>query len=177
VEALGTADVVKYFVEIGGREAEVAVEPRPDGRFEVTLGGRTYVADLRRIAHGPIHALLVGSRSCEVAATRERGRWRLDVRGARFSLRIETEQERTARVLDAATGAHKSAEVKASMPGFVTRVLVCAGDEVEKGTPLMIIEAMKMENEIVAECAGVISEIAVAERQTVNNGDVLVRIE
>ena len=46
----------------------------------------------------------------------------------------------------------------------------------EEGHPLIIIEAMKMENEIRAECAGVVAEIAVAERQTVNNGDVLVRI-
>jgi biotin carboxyl carrier protein len=167
---------LKYCVEISGREVEVGVELRNDGRFTVTLDGRTYVADLKRIGGGPIHSLLVGARSCELAATNERGAWKLDLEGSTFSLRVETEQEHSARLLGGAESSRRTAEVKASMPGFVTRVLVAAGDEVAKGTPLLILEAMKMENEIRAECSGRISEIAVSERQTVNNGDVLIRI-
>jgi biotin carboxyl carrier protein len=175
VEALGAADLVKYCVETGAREVEVTVDERQDGRFAVTLGGRTYVADLRRIGRGPVFSLLVGARACEVAATRERGAWRLEILGRAFGLVVETRAEHAARVLDAGS-ARRSSEVKANMPGFVTRVLVTAGDEVAKGTPLLIIEAMKMENEIRAECPGVVAEIAVSERQTVNNGDVLIRM-
>jgi acetyl/propionyl-CoA carboxylase alpha subunit len=168
---------VRYWVEIAGRRVDAVVEPRGDGRFAVTVGGRTYVADLRRIGRGPLYSLLLGARSCEVAATRERGSWRLDLRGRTFGLGVETEQEHAARVLDETGGSRRTAEVKASMPGFVTRVLVAAGDEVVKGTPLLIIEAMKMENEIRAEGAGVVAEIVVNERQIVNNGDVLIRME
>jgi biotin carboxyl carrier protein len=167
---------VKYCVAIGDREEAVTVEPRPDGRFAVTMAGRTYVADLKRVGRSAIWSLLVGARSCEVAATSDRDRWRIDLRGASFGARVETLLEHEARMLDRAGGARRVAEVRASMPGFVTRVLVACGDPVAKGTPLVIIEAMKMENEILAECAGTVAEIAVAERQTVNNGDVLLRI-
>jgi acetyl/propionyl-CoA carboxylase alpha subunit len=167
---------VKYRAGTSGREESVTVEPRADGRFAVTLRGRTYVADLRRVGKTAVFSLIVGARSCELAAIRERDGWRLDLRGSTWSMRVETEQERLSRALDAGRASNRAAEIKASMPGFVTRVLVAAGDEVAEGTPLLIIEAMKMENEIRAECAGVIAEIAVAERQTVNNGDILVRI-
>jgi len=167
---------MRYRVAISGREESVVVEAGADGGFTVTLRGRTYVADLRRIGKSPLYSLLVGARSCEVAATRERTQWRLDLEGSSFAVSVETEQEHAARAVDAERASRAGAEVKASMPGFVSRVLVAAGDEVQKGTPLIIIEAMKMENEIRAECAGVVSEVAVAERQTVNNGDVLVRI-
>jgi biotin carboxyl carrier protein len=167
---------LKYTAESGGREEKAIVERRADGRFEVTLRGRTYVADVRRIGGSAVFSMLLGARACELAATREQGAWRLELNGGTFVVRVETEQERMARSLDASRPGHRAAEVRASMPGFVTRVLVTPGDEVIKGTPLMIIEAMKMENEIRAERAGVIAEIAVAERQTVNNGDVLVRI-
>jgi biotin carboxyl carrier protein len=175
LEALGTS-FVKYCVELGGRESEVAVEPRTDGRFAVTVGGRTYVAELRRIGRSAVYSLLVGARSCEVGAWMDRDRWRLELRGAAFVARVETDLEHAARVLDRSLLTRGAAEVRANMPGFVTRVLVAPGDEVTRGTPLMIIEAMKMENEIVAEGPGTVAEIAVAERQTVNNGDVLVRI-
>jgi biotin carboxyl carrier protein len=167
---------VKYRAQTGGREESLSVEPRPDGRFAVTLCGRTYVADLRRIGKSAVFSLLVGARSCELAAIRDRDGWRIEVKGSSFLVRVETEQERLSRALDAERASHQAAEVKASMPGFVTRVLVAEGDEVSKGTPLLIIEAMKMENEIRAEFAGVIAEIAVSERQTVNHGDVLVRM-
>jgi biotin carboxyl carrier protein len=168
--------VVTYFCGAGGREDPVAVEARPDGRFAVMYRGRTYVADLRPVGGGAIHALLVGARSTEVAASFDRGHWRLDLEGRTFVARVETELEHAARVVDATSGAHRAAEVRASMPGFITRVLVAEGDQVTRGTPLLIIEAMKMENEILAEHAGVVAEVAVSERQTVNNGDVLVRI-
>jgi biotin carboxyl carrier protein len=167
---------VKYCAESGGREERATVERRADGRFEVTVRGKTYVADLRRIAGSPVFSLLLGARTCELSAAREHGAWRIDLCGSSFVVRVETEQERTAREIDSGRDRQRAAEVRASMPGFVTRVLVATGDEVSKGTPLMIIEAMKMENEIRAEHAGVIAEIAVAERQTVNNGDVLLRI-
>jgi acetyl/propionyl-CoA carboxylase alpha subunit len=176
VEAVGTSGAVKYAIEIGGREVEADVVPRADGRFGVTVAGRTYVADLRRIGKGPLHSLLVGARSCEVAAIRDDGTWRVDLKGLSFRLRVETAQEHAARVLDATGPSRRSAEVKASMPGFVTRVLIAPGDRVERGTPLLIIEAMKMENEIRAESSGVIAEVTVKERQIVNAGDLLLRI-
>lgn len=69
-----------------------------------------------------------------------------------------------------------SGRVAAIMPGRISRLLVSAGDEVRKGTGLLILEAMKMENEIVAPCDGIIGEIRVQEGQTVEGGSLLIVI-
>ena len=66
--------------------------------------------------------------------------------------------------------------VAAPMPGRVVKVFVAVGDEVERGTPVAIIEAMKMENEILAPCAGSISKVAVAADDTVDAGQLLCEI-
>lgn len=71
----------------------------------------------------------------------------------------------------------KQKTLKSSMPGKVVKILCSAGDTVAKDQPLMIIEAMKMENEIRSPLAGVISEVGVEAGQKVETGQVLVRID
>jgi biotin carboxyl carrier protein len=66
--------------------------------------------------------------------------------------------------------------IKSSMPGKVVRVLCAAGDAIEAGQPLMIIEAMKMENEICSPAAGVVQEIPVQPGTSVQSGDLLVKL-
>ncbi|HGG56889.1 MAG TPA: acetyl-CoA carboxylase biotin carboxyl carrier protein subunit, partial [Nannocystis exedens] len=70
-----------------------------------------------------------------------------------------------------------AAQIKAPMPGRVVRVLVAVGDTVDKGTPLLIIEAMKMENEMHAAAAGVVAQISVSEGDTVDPGQLLCLLE
>lgn len=72
-----------------------------------------------------------------------------------------------------AGGAHK--QIKSSMPGKVLKILCKPGDRIEAGQPIMIIEAMKMENEIRAKHAGVVEEIPVQPGQKVETGEVLVK--
>lgn len=66
--------------------------------------------------------------------------------------------------------------VTAPMPGTINAVKVKVGDQVKQGDPLVVLEAMKMENEIPAPVAGTVKEVRVTQGQTVNNGDVLVII-
>lgn len=67
--------------------------------------------------------------------------------------------------------------MKAPMPGTIVNVLVSQGQSVQKGQVLLVLEAMKMENEIVAPCSGTISHVAVNKGQAVNVGDVFLSIE
>ncbi len=69
------------------------------------------------------------------------------------------------------------AEIRSAMPGKVVRILVEAGDEVEKGQGVIVVEAMKMQNELKSPKAGVIKAIRVGLESTVSSGDILVTIE
>ena len=74
------------------------------------------------------------------------------------------------------TSGVKSGEIHAIMPGRITSILVKPGEEVSVGTPLVILEAMKMQNEIVSHKAGRVTSIKVQEGDTVRKGEVLVQI-
>ena len=69
------------------------------------------------------------------------------------------------------------AEIKTAMPGKVVRVLVAEGDAVQKGDGVIVVEAMKMQNEMKSPKDGVVSKIKIAEGDTVSAGDILVVIE
>ncbi len=165
---------MNYFVNYLGKDRQVSVHTRDDGRHQVTYLGETLIVDATTT--GDLHSLLVGGRSVEAQGAPTEGPWRLTLRGRTLDVVVESEQERNARALTGACGAPRPSVVKASMPGFVSKVLVKVGDRVEKGAPVAIIEAMKMENEIRAESTGVVKEIRVQDRQTVNGGDVLMVI-
>jgi acetyl/propionyl-CoA carboxylase alpha subunit len=106
---------------------------------------------------------------------RDGGGTTIDIAGKKFHLAIE--DPLAARRVRAGDEAHGDAVVKAIMPGRVVRISVAPGDEVTKGTGLLILEAMKMENEIVAPRDGRIAEVHVAPGATVEGGAPLLTLE
>jgi biotin carboxyl carrier protein len=94
-------------------------------------------------------------------------------------VRVEWETARD-RLLKAAAGSshrlHHHAEIRATMPGLVRRVLAVKGNAVRRGDAILILEAMKMENEIQAPVDGTIDRLSVREGQTVEKGDLLAAI-
>ncbi len=168
---------MKYVVTLGGRETTVVIEDLDDGRYRVTADGRTTTADLRAAGGSSLFSVLLDAKSCEVSAIEKERGYRLTLRGATFDLGVESEQERNARALTKTDGPPRATVVKASMPGFVAKILVQPGDAVVKGQSLLILEAMKMENEVRAEAAGVVAEIIVQAGRNVNGGDVLLKLK
>lgn len=77
----------------------------------------------------------------------------------------------------AGAGADGASEIKTAMPGKLVRVLVEAGTEIKQGEPVLVVEAMKMQNEMKSPKDGIVKEIRFAEGATVNAGDVLAIIE
>jgi biotin carboxyl carrier protein len=95
-------------------------------------------------------------------------------RGHEISLAYETERHRLLkRFASAGLAAHSHADLKASMPGMVVRIVAQAGSDVKKGQPVLILEAMKMENEIRAPIDGTVCDVKVAQGQAVEKGDLL----
>lgn len=161
---------MKLEVRIGERARTVELE-RADGRLQVRLDGQALAADVVEIAPG-VYSILINGRSFEA---------RVLPRGRRLDVSTE-EGEFTAEVFDPRSwrgrrGAQLEAEgmqqVMAPMPGKVVRVLVAAGDEVAAGQGLVVVEAMKMQNEVRSPKSGKVERLLAAEGQSVNSGDVL----
>jgi len=171
---------VKYSVMVAGRTFEVEV----DGHA-ATVDGQRLEAHLAPVPGTPLHHLLLAGHSWTVAAQALEGvgeeggqRWVLGAVGQRFD--VEAVDERT-RQIRALTGtrrpAHGSGIIAAPMPGLVVRVEVTPGQRVEAGAGLVVVEAMKMENELRAPRAAVVAAVHVAAGQTVEKGASLVTLE
>jgi biotin carboxyl carrier protein len=157
---------------VGGRTLRVEVRGR-DGRYAVLVDGRALEVDAREAGpHGL--SLLVAGRSHDVAVERREGGYRVAVGGEVVDVALLEAARGAPVVRRAASGPSR---VQAPMPGKLVRVLVTAGEEVGAGQGLVVMEAMKMENEIRAPRAGRVKEAPVREGQAVETGALLVLLE
>jgi biotin carboxyl carrier protein len=159
---------MKYRVTIEGREREVDVTFTPSGAAEVLLDGAKVEVDARRV--GGAVSLRIGDRVHDVlsAGTDE---VQIAVGAARTVATISSDRPGQKR---GAAAAKSSKELRAPMPGRIVRILVKAGDAVSAGQPLVVMEAMKMENELRAAAAATIDSIHVAEGASVEGRALLV---
>lgn len=157
------------------RQEKVQVS-RSEGGWQVLVGETAYHVDAVRVSDG-VHSLVVGDCQFEVTVRREAdGRYRLSTcNGHGGNGVVEVTDPLTFLAQESRGGKRGggSQEVTAYMPGRVVAVLVKEGDTVEEGQGVVVLEAMKMENEILAERSGVISRILVEPGQNVEGGDPL----
>ena len=166
---------MELFIVGQDREERVDVEDR-DGRFEVRLGERTYCVDAVRA--GATLSLLIDGRQAELSVMADGGgRYRVSGPAGVIELVVRDPLAHLAATSRGGAGLQGSKQVTAYMPGRVVTVLVAEGDRVEPGQGILVIEAMKMENEIQTEVAGVVRSLHVGPGQAVESGDVLFEIE
>ena len=161
---------------VGERVERVSIE-REGARFLVRIGERAYDVESRALG-GWVRSLLVDGASYEVAVFR-RGTdaWSISHRGRSTPVEVLAPLAHLAEATRG-EGARKGRQVVAAyMPGRVVAVSVAEGDAVEAGAPLVVLEAMKMQNEIQAERAAVVRRIHVTPGQAVEGGDPLVELE
>ncbi len=118
-----------------------------------------------------VWSVLDGARSFEVRVTPGEVR----VNGRQLDIRLEDPRAWNPQALRGALAG--SAQIKAPMPGKVVRILVAPGEEVRAGQGVIVVEAMKMQNELKSPRDGRVTSVAVKENDTVNSGAVLVTIE
>jgi biotin carboxyl carrier protein len=166
---------VKYVVEIAGRAVEVDL----DGD-KVRVDGDEVAARISDLPGTPIVLLTIGNSVYRVAASRGpgKGRYSLASDGRRYDAEALDERTRAIRELSAATaGPSGPAPVVAPMPGLIVRINVAQGDRVQAGQGLVVMEAMKMENELRAVAAGTVKAIRVTPGTAVERGTTLVELE
>jgi pyruvate carboxylase subunit B len=161
---------VKYFVTVDGREVVVDV----DGD-RIRVEGREVTAHLGAVPGTPLRHLLVGDRSVTLAIEGGKGRWQVAYQGDRREIEILDERTRHIRSLTGQAGQAKGVgALKAPMPGLVVRIPVAEGQRVSAGASLLVLEAMKMENELRAAGEAVVKTIRVRAGQAVEKGEVLI---
>jgi len=166
---------VKYFVRLAGRIIEVEVLGG-----SVRVDGETLDAHLAAVPGTPLHHLLLGGDSWTVSAQalEGMGQWALGAVGERVEVEAVDERTQAIRTLTGKKGGPTGGGVlKAPMPGLVVRVQVTEGQKVGPGTGLVVVEAMKMENELKATHPGIVKKVHVAPGAIVEKGAPLVTLE
>ena len=147
-----------------------------DGHYRLTVGDDAWEVDARLTAQG-IYSLLIGGVSYVADVVDREGTCLVDVGGEAYEVLVEEQTRWIIRTRGGAAGAGAGQTVRAPLPGKITHVAVRPGDRVQAGDTLVVIEAMKMENEFKAAAAGAIAEVRVSVGQAVNPGDVMVVLE
>ena len=162
-----------YLVTLGSDEYSVSIHD--DGSVTVAPSGDRI--DVCRVSATEF-SVLVGDRSVRVAAARENGEITAFAAGRMYAPIVESERERMLRKFARETGETSSKkELHAPMPALVVRLEVAVGDDVKPGQGLIVLEAMKMENELKASMGGRVKEVYVTAGKPVEKGELLLVIE
>jgi biotin carboxyl carrier protein len=162
---------MKYEVHVGGRKRIVEFQRDSNG-WQATLDGRPGIADVTEIAPNT-YSILLDSQSHEICVTPSAG-GKLNLQTGRFEFEAEVVDPRSwSGRRHARVEAEGRQQIVAPMPGKIVRLLVKAGERVEAGQGLLVVEAMKMQNEIRSPKSGTVERVLAEEGQAVNAGEVL----
>ncbi|HZF14127.1 MAG TPA: biotin/lipoyl-containing protein [Thermoanaerobaculia bacterium] len=173
---------MEVIVRVGDREERVRIRrvegASPGATHEVTVGERTYAIDAAELAGGGVWSLLLAGQQHEVAVrVRSEGVYEVGSLGRTTAVEVLDPLAYLVQTSRAGKGARRVERVTAYMPGRVVAVLAAVGDEVAAGQGIVVLEAMKMQNEILAEHAGILKAILVQPGQAVEGGDPLFEME
>lgn len=155
-------------------ELEVAA-----GNQEVVINEKSIGWDMKELPNGTFHILADGKSYNAVIEGVDRAakQLKLNVNGNRYELAIKEPIDQLLQKMGLNMATAKKVEaIKAPMPGLVLKVLVAEGQQISKGEPVLILEAMKMENVFKAPADATVKAIKVTERKAVEKGEVLIEL-
>jgi len=162
-----------YTVLFDGKEFQVELETLEQG-YELKLNGESHRFE-PLLAKGSLYSFLIdGTEVLEADVTFRQDKAELNLRNIPFHLEVFDPRRRAVSQSDAAGG---HGLISAPMPGKIVEVRVKVGDKVEKGQALVVIEAMKMQNELAAAIDGVVKEVSTQPGAAVESGQKLILIE
>ncbi len=170
--------MARYQVEVGGRTYDITVEYQSE-KYKVTVGDKTHLVEQNRLTSSR-SVLLIGNHALEVDVRPNGtpGEQEVFFKGQEIPVRIEDynlAQLRKTAGLKSGPAVEK--KLRAPMPGLVIGLKIEVGQTVKTGDPLVVIEAMKMENIIKAKADGVVKSIIVQAGQTIEKNEVILEFE
>ncbi len=166
---------MSYLVTIQGTTYTVSLDDRED-QVALRVDGRTLEVDMASIQGDHSYSLLIDGRSYTAVTATQGERREVKVNGVSSEVAVEDEQLARLRGQVKSRRRAGGEQIKAPMPGRVVSISAAVGDAVESGQGVVVIEAMKMENELRAHASGTVKEIRVGEGDTVDKNAVLVII-
>lgn len=165
-----------FIAKLGERDYTVEIEEIDKSLYRLSIDGNEFLVDGQRTGLSN-YSLIIDKRSFEVDVDVSEDEYRVLVDGRTYHIRLVDERRMRLGALQSGIEAQGRQEVSVPMPGKVVAVLVNEGDRVEKGQGLVIVEAMKMENEVRSPINGEIKEIRTKAGETVDARKILVVVE
>jgi biotin carboxyl carrier protein len=164
---------MKYITTVEGKQYTVEII---DDKH-VNVDGKLYEVDFESVSGQPVYSLILDGKSHESYIARGDDNWQVLLRGRLYPVTVEDEREKRLRAA-AGGGVAESGEfiLKAPMPGLVVAVPVREGQEVKRGQVILILESMKMQNELKAPRDGVIQRIKVKAGESVEQKQTLLSV-
>jgi biotin carboxyl carrier protein len=165
----------KVQVNIGDKKFNFELR-QTEGRLYIRSNGSEHLADLVRL-NNQRYSLIIGGRSRELGVEHLSDGYNISTGARSGNFRVEDYELACIKKAAGINDSLKINNVLAPMPGLIVNIQCALGDEVKKGDPLLVMEAMKMENDIKSPMAGKIKAINVSPRESVDKGQALVEFE
>ena len=164
---------MKYIATIEDQQFEIEI----DSDREITVDGQLLSVDFQSVADQPIYSIILEGESHEASINLTDLGLQVLLRGQLFEVQVEDERQRRLRQSSGGIPLHHGElQIKAPMPGLVVAVPVEDGEEIGKGNNLIILESMKMQNEIKAPRDGTIQRVSVSPGDSVDQNQVLLTL-
>jgi len=164
---------MKYITTVDNHEFTIELNPNN----QILVNGEPYTLDFEQMADSGVYSLLLNNHSVQAMVEERDKVYEVQIRGELYQVQVQDERAyRLAQARGSIADTHGEALVKSPMPGIILKVLVTDGQAVTKGDKVIILESMKMENELRAPRDGLVHHVSVAAGASVEKGQVLVTI-
>ncbi len=161
---------MKYITTVNEKEFEIVI----DQDDAILVNGERFAIDFQALPDGGVASLLLNNHSFEAVVEEREETWEVLVRGELYPVTVQDERAyRLAKARGGETAVSGDAVIKSPMPGIIIAAPVAEGEPLQKGDKVIILESMKMENELRAPRDGVVARVAVKPGDSVEKGQVL----
>lgn len=164
---------MKYITTVNGDKYEIDI----DQEDRITVDSKTYETDVQFLSDSGVLSLLLNNHSVEAIVEQREDSWEVLIHGELYTVLVQDERAfRLAKERGSSFEVSGDAIIKSPMPGLIIDILVDVGQSVKKGEQIVVLESMKMENELRSPRDGVVSHIYVSPGAGVEKGQALVTI-
>lgn len=164
---------MRYVTTIGQQDFEIEIVDEN----HIILDGNEYEIDFDSIGEQPVFSLLIDGQSFEAFVYPAENTWQVLLRGRSYPALVVDEREKLLRAASGSTvGESTEFHLRAPMPGQVIAVPIAEGDDVQEGVVLVILESMKMQNELKSPRAGTVARLRIKEGDNVEQNETMLSV-